>query len=58
MAKDLEGLEEGLETNIHIDSLWTTFKKYQIGKLQAIMTEIDSKSKHSPLTMTNRLSDE
>ena len=36
MTKELEGLEEGPKTEIHIDLLKTT-RKNQIGKRQAMM---------------------
>ena len=41
MAKELEGLE-GPKTEIHIDLLRMTLKKYQIVKRQAMMEYMDS----------------
>ena len=48
MTKELEGLEEGLKAEIHIDLLKTTLKKYQTGKRQAMMEYMDSGSRNSP----------
>ena len=53
MAKELEGLEEGLKTEIHINLLRTTLKKYQIGKRQTMMEYMDSDSRNSPPFMTD-----
>ena len=48
MAKELEGLEEGLKAEIHIDLLRTTLKIYQNGKRQAMMEYMDTGFKISP----------
>ena len=36
VTRELEGLEEGPNVEIHIDLLKTTHKKYQTGKSQAM----------------------
>ena len=46
MAKELEELEEEPKAEIHLDLLKTTKKKYQIGKLQAMMEYMDSGSRN------------
>ena len=43
---------EGPKREIHIDSLKTTLKKYQIGKSQAMMKYMDSGSRNLPLFTT------
>ena len=40
MGKELEGLKEGPKAKIYIDSLRAAHKKYQIGKVQAMMAYI------------------
>ena len=37
MTRELEGLEEGPEAEIHIDLLKSTLRKYKNGKCQAMM---------------------
>ena len=49
--KVLQGLEEGLEPEIHKDHS----RKYRVGKRQPIMACIESGFKHSHLSMKNRL---
>ena len=44
MAKELEGLEKYRKSEIHIDLLRTTLKKYQIGKHQAMIEYMDSRN--------------
>ena len=51
-VKELEGLEEGPKAGILIDLLRMTLKEYQIGKRQAMMENMDSGSRNSPLFMT------
>ena len=51
---DMERLEEGPKTKIHIDSLSSTLKKYQIGKLRVMMVSMDSGLKNSHPSMTDR----
>ena len=46
MEKELQGLEEGLKAKLHLHSLRETLKKYQIGKLQTMMTCMDSSFKN------------
>ena len=53
MTKELEGLKEGSKVEIHIDSLKTTLKIYQIGKHQAMMEYMDSGSRNSPRFTTD-----
>ena len=48
MTRELEGLEEGPKTEIHIDLLKTTLKKYQTRKRQTMMEYIYSGSRNSP----------
>ena len=48
ITRELEGLEEGPKTEIHIDLLKTTLKKYQTGKRQAMLEYMASGSKNSP----------
>ena len=56
MEKEMQGLEEGLKTKIHLDSLKSTLKKYQTGKLQAMMVCMDSGLKDTLPSMTDWLS--
>ena len=51
MEKELEGLEEGQKTKIHLVSLWATLKKKQIEKYQATIPSMDSKKKKDHITM-------
>ena len=53
MTRELEGLEEGPIVEIHICLLKTTLKKYQTGKLQAMMEYMVSSSGNSPLFTTD-----
>ena len=53
MEKQLEGVEEGPKVKIHIESLRTTLRKYQIGKRQAMMAYMDSGLRNSPPSMTD-----
>ena len=48
MTRELEGLEEGPKAEIHIDLLEKKLKKYQTGKLQAMMEYMVSGSRNSP----------
>ena len=48
ITRELEGVEEGTKTEIHIDLLTTTLKKYQIGKHQGMMEYMVSGSRNSP----------
>ena len=52
ITKELEGLEVGPKVEIHVDLLKTTLKKYQTGKRLAMMEDIDSGSRNSPLFTT------
>ena len=56
MEKELQGLEEGPKAKILLNSFKATLKKYQIGKLRAIMEYMDSGLKNSPPSMTDWLS--
>ena len=56
IEKELKGLDVGSKTNMHLESLRATLQKYQIGKLLAMMTYIDSNLKNTPPSMTERLS--
>ena len=42
------GLKEGPKAEIHTDLLKKTVKKYQIGKRQAMIENMDSGSRNSP----------
>ena len=42
MEKKLQILEKGPKAKIHLDLLRAALKKYQIGKLQAMMAYMDS----------------
>ena len=53
MTKELEGLEEGPKTEIYIDLLKTTLKKYQTGKRQVMMKYMVSGSRNSPPSTTD-----
>ena len=46
-TKELEGFKEGLKTEIHIDLLKMTLKKYQTGKHQAMIEYVVSGSRNS-----------
>ena len=48
MTRELEGLEEGLKAEIHIELLKRTLKSYPTGKCQDMMEYIDSGSRNSP----------
>ena len=42
LEKELQSVEEGLKVKIHFDSPKKTLKKYQIGKLLAMMPYMDT----------------
>ena len=48
MTRELEGLEEGLKVEIHIELLKKTLKRFQTGKRQAMTEYMDSGSRNSP----------
>ena len=48
MTRELEGIKESPKTEIHIDLLKKTLKKYQTGKRQAMMEYMVSDSRNSP----------
>ena len=47
-TRELEGLEEGLKGEIHIDLFTLTLKEFETGKRQAMMVYIVSSSRNSP----------
>ena len=54
MTRELEGLEEGLKMEIHIDLLKTTLEIYETWKSQAIIEYMISGSRHSPPFTTDK----
>ena len=46
MEKEVEKLEQGPKGELHLDSLKATLKKYQTGKIQALVAYTDSGLKY------------